>query len=65
MFLSCPECGTVNNRRPSYQAALRDGMTAYSASQKKPDDQPAIETPPIEQPPVTSGGLLGGLAIFS
>lgn len=65
LFLSCPECGTVNNRRENYQRALTNGMAAYKASQENQAEPPAIETPPIEQPPVKSGGLLGGLAIFS
>lgn len=64
LFLSCPECGTVNNRRPVYQEALQRGMAAYSASQEKPAE-PETETPPIEQPPTKSAGLLGGLSIFS
>lgn len=64
LFLSCPDCGTVNNRRESYQRALTNGMAAYSASLEKPP-APDHETPPIEQPPVKSGGLLGGLSIFS
>ena len=64
LFLSCPDCGTVNNRKPVYQQALADGMAAYTASQGK---APEPETPPtpIDNPPKKSGGLLGGLSIFS
>ena len=65
LYMVCPECGTVPGHREKFQNALRIGMTAYSASQEKQADQPAIEMQPIEQPPVKSGGLLGGLSIFS
>lgn len=67
LFLSCPECGTVNNRRQSYQAALAAGMAAYRATLEKQetDTAPDHAAPPIEKPPVKSGGLLGGLSIFS
>jgi len=66
LFLSCPECGTVNNRRPSYQAALSHGMAAYSASQDKQPaalDQAQQDTPPANMPPPRRG-LFGGLAII-
>lgn len=64
LFLSCPECGTVNNRRQSYQAALTAGMAAYSATPPE-DATGGAAVPPIDKPPVKSGGLLGGLSIFS
>lgn len=65
LFLSCPECGTVNNRRENYQRALNNGMAAYRASQEKPADPAPIDSPPIDAPPVKTGGILGGLSIFS
>lgn len=65
LFMSCPVCKTVNNRTADYQAALAAGMAAYSASQEKTEFPPVIDEPPIEQPPVKSAGLLGGLSIFS
>jgi len=64
LYMSCPDCGTVNSHREVYQAALRDGMAAYNAALEKPA-APDHDTPHIEQPPVKSGGLLGGLSIFS
>lgn len=64
LYMVCPECGTVPGHREKFQNALRIGMAAYSASQEK-QAEPETETPPIEQQSPKSGGLLGGLSIFS
>jgi uncharacterized C2H2 Zn-finger protein len=73
LFLSCPNCRTINNRAESYQRAVREGMAAYKEPEppapigEKPIEQPPIEQPPIEKSPIENPprkSLFGGLAIF-
>ena len=65
LYLSCPECGTINNRRPAFQARL----AALIAPPVVPDPEPVNLPEPIGDPmPIEktpSRSVLGGLSIFS
>ncbi len=40
LFMTCPSCGTINNRRPAFQAALQTGMDVYNDTQAQQKNAP-------------------------
>lgn len=61
LYFTCPDCGTVNNRKSSFQARLR---MALDIAARPIEDEP-IDDMPIGNPIEQKKSIFGGLAIFS